>query len=277
MIAPDGFMIFEEIADWAREVARDLAWAKRTVKDDDGYSLKQMPGERDAVECWAMAKFLSNTFAMLCSTEGVAVRAPSIISKHLDQIEMLPIPIPIEESSLQMPKFGKNFELEPHYFFRDRFAYFDWHTGCISTTKAESEGLIGSRGDSQFSKASTKYLLNRQSHVTSQLAKFEGWSICANEKAIGPTMEELYGAFGVDEALLAQIELDASGYFAFFGESHKDRLRKRDRALQAYQDKFPNGHEITGVTLKEATNEVSEIVGAIVSVDTMRRALGRKK
>ena len=216
MIAPNGFLNFFEIAEWAREVARDLAWAKRIVPDaGGGRRLDQVPGERDAIECWAMANFIANPFVTICSASGVVMRAPDALNKHLDQIEILPIPLPIEDSSLELPDFNKGFELGTRYYFRDRFAYFDWHTGCVDASRADGDTLIGITGESQFSNATTNYLLQRQSRMNMAITRLSGWSICVKEDSIGETVADMYSAFGVNRALLERLNLVDSGFFSW--------------------------------------------------------------
>jgi hypothetical protein len=195
----------------------------------------------------------------------------------LDQIEMLPIPVPLEDSSLQMPDFGESFELPLHKHFTDRFAYFAWDTGCIDTASIDAKILVGTNGSSQFSGKTHQYLLDSQSRQVDAINRYRGWSICVRESELGTTTGDLYAAFGVDEALVEHLKLRDEGFFKAFFAADSNKLRKRDRALRAYEDRFPNGHEADGLTLKEATNEISEEIGQIVSVDTLRRALGKKR
>ncbi|MDG1406608.1 MAG: hypothetical protein P8Q50_01975 [Octadecabacter sp.] len=276
MIAPKGYLNFSEIAEWAREIARDIAWEVRKVPTDDGFSIMQAFGERSAVECWAVANLLEYTEVEICSPSGVTLRAPPKLNKHFDQIEILPIPIPIEESTIQLPEMSPDFEISLHHYFSNRFAFFSWRTGCVDTSKCEPSRVIGQPAVSQFSTETTKYLIDQQGSWIRMLDQYQGWSICVESSLLGETTQELYAAFGVDELLIDKLGLSDAGFFqSFFGRAQK-RPRKRDKALDAYEERFPHGHESEGISIKEATNEVSDAIGTIISVDTLRRALGKK-
>ena len=130
MIAPKGYLNFFEIAEWAREIARDIVMAKRRVNSEYGFVVEQVRGERDALQCWAVANLFQNAEVEICSPIGVVLRAPPFLNKHLDQIEILPIPIPIEQSTLILPSFDENVEIEQHCHFIDRFAFFSYKTAA---------------------------------------------------------------------------------------------------------------------------------------------------
>lgn len=120
-------------------------------------------------------------------------------------------------------------------------------------------------------------MIEMQVEVIEAMATFQGWSICVSSDELGETEQELYERFGVDDGTIDRLGLSERPYFADFFSRDSQRNRKRDRALETYHELFKNGHEAEGESLKEATNEVSDALGQIVSVDTMRRALSKKK
>jgi hypothetical protein len=225
----------------------------------------------------ANGQLFRNVELSICSPTAAVLRAPPLLNMHLDQIEMLPIPVPIEDSSIDLPNFSKRPEIAEHKYFVDRFAYFSWNTGCIDCSLVEPNKLIGNNGRNQFSRPSTKYLVERQAKQVAAIDQYQGWSICVAKDELGETNGEIYAAFGVDEVLIERLDLKDEGFFRSFFEPDSNKSRKRDRALQAYEGRFPNGHEADGLTIKEATNDVSEDLGAIISVDSLRRALGKKR
>ena len=78
------------------------------------------------------------------------------------------------------------------------------------------------------------------------------------------------------QVLIVAFLLFAGLTFGNSKESKRGRPRKRDEAMDAYWQIYPDGHAGAGVTLKEATNAVSQEMGQLISDDTLRRALGKK-
>ena len=109
------------------------------------------------------------------------------------------------------------------------------------------------------------------------MQQFVGWSLCINNEELGESVSDLWSAFGADAELLERLGLQENTYLQEMVGSANPRNRKRDRGLDVYSRLFPEGHEAQGKSLKEATNAVSDALGQVVSVDTMRRALGKKK
>lgn len=147
MFCPPGYINFTEIKMWAREVARDVAWQGRQEGDvSGGITIKQRPGERDAIEAWAVSSFLQNVDVLICSPSGVLLRAPHEICRHFDQLDLSPLPFPLEDSTVVLPNYSDEFILSEHHYFRNRFAYFSWILGCVDVSKTPKRRIYTNEG-----------------------------------------------------------------------------------------------------------------------------------
>lgn len=279
MFVPEGFLNFSELSEIAREISRDLCWAFRSKQSkrksqNPGIVVEQGPREREAVECWLIANLFQNVNVFVCSPQGVVLRGPAILSNHIDQIEMLPCPIPIEDSTLTSPTPSSSFELRDYFYFHRGFLYFDWDTGQIKSTKKIKKAI---RHTSGFSEDTRTYISERDAELSSSIKKYEGWSLCVKESEFDVSEAQVLQAFGVHDELIEKINAVAAFPFQIHDEPRKGRPRKRDNAKDAYWKIFPDGHKAAGVSLKSATNAVSDELGQIISDDTLLRALGKKK
>lgn len=274
MFAPKGYISFHEFFEIAREISRSLVWAFRAEGHAGDFRIEQVPGEREAVECWLACQFASNQDLYICSPTGVVLRAPSLLFRHLDQIEMLPCPIPIEDSSIKMPERPDLFELSDHQYFWSRFPLFSFTTGQVKKQIEATEALSDISG---FSQSTQDVLLSNMRKISEGLSAYGGWSICFDQEVFERNESELLNDFGVISRLLEEVNDGSPCPLKPFDERPFNRKRKRDRALDSYEACYPSGHEAAGDSLKVATNRVSDALGELVSEDTLRRALGKKK
>ncbi|MDG1373048.1 MAG: hypothetical protein P8Q48_22930 [Paracoccaceae bacterium] len=270
MFSPEGYLRFGVIAEIAREISRDLAWAYRSQKDAETVLISQQPGERDALECWLIAQFFQNVDPIIVSAKGVVLSASWSLLTHADNIEILPAPIPIEESTLLPEGFDSN--IDPYYFL-SRFIYVDALMGTIRTT----EDMQSFTPDPDVFDQPMGLLTHRNfARRLDVLHQYENWSICVKEDSLPDEEDALFELFGVGNELLSKVNEGSLVPAKPRKSSKRGRPRIREHVEDAYWSLFPSGHEAKGVTLGSATNAVSEALGQIISDDTLRRALGKK-
>lgn len=272
MFVPSGYLNFFEVAEEVRQLARDLSWSVRTKPVEGGFQVIQVPGERDAIECWLLCQFSANVGLWVASPEGTVLRAPQLLCRHADQIELSPCPVPIEESSLVLPAFSNGFEPGQYRFFRDRFLYLNWQVGQVEISKKEDV----TPDFSAFSEEASSYLCEQRRAEQNAVVSYEGWNICVDESEFDCAEGDLLEKFGVDEGLLEGLNAGSHAPLRPRAAAERGRPRIRDEALKLYEQAYPQGHEVDGISLKEATNVISSELGRPISVDTLRRALGKK-
>jgi len=96
---------------------------------------------------------------------------------------------------------------------------------------------------------------------------FEGWAVCFPETTFPSSAKD------IQDALKSYRE----GVLGPDSETAGGRPSIRPEIAEAYLDLYPDGHEAVGDSWKEALAKVTERLGEDFSVDTLKRALGRKR
>ncbi len=270
MFSPEGYVSFGEIADIAREISRDLVWAYRSQKVDDTILIDQETGERDALECWLITQFFQNVDPIIVSATGVILTASWRLFAHADNIEILPAPIPIEDSTLLSESCDG--DLEPQHFI-SRFIFVD---AIVGTVRATEMMQTFAPDPAVFDQPVGRLSQRNFARTLDVLQQYENWSICVKEDSLPDADAALFELFGVGEELINLVNIDSPVPVKLRKSSKRGRPRIREQVEDVYWSLFPSGHEAKGVTLGFATNAVSEALGHIVSNDTLRRALGKK-
>lgn len=203
--------------------------------------------------------------------------APPGLFRHADQFDLIPCPVPIEESSISV-RCAEAMEASDAFQFSDRFLFFNASTGQV---KSKEEILATPPDLDGFSGESKRFLELQHEKVASALSSYVGWSLCVRDNEMPTSESDVLVRFGVEGQTRKRID-EYSGRRIFEGFAglelgkRRGRPRKQELALEAYNAIFPNGHGEEGIAFKTAVARVIDVIGQEISQDTLLRALGKK-
>ncbi len=192
------------------------------------------------------------------------MKAPEAILLHADRLDWCYWSWPVRDT----PEFSGLFELFDRGNFGaadlfGRFCCIDFKSGLV-TVKNDTIQAFYRASHTDIDERETQTLVDRL------VQPFAGWALTWNPTSFPGQLPEVLQILGV-------FEEKWRGGASTFTRVNRGRPRKLDRALVAYREIYPDGHDSSGDTWKVVAARTSEHLGLVVSVDTIRRGLGKKK
>lgn len=254
---------------WVAEEAVDLferAHGPQTASPSNGRFA------RDLMETWILANVLAEYDALLCSPSGKILRAPDMVCLHGDRLDYCSWSPPVDKDA----SFNFFFERSAAGAFtwedlEQRFCFLDAASGRITLKNNSVSLLMGA----------TTWHDRLMEKAVPDIKELLGHAICWNPVNLPKTIEELMSPIG--------LELPAMGVAGQAGSSDDEEMRadirgKRNRGrpsmvpliLEAYDDEYPNGHQIVGVTWDQVTGRLMARTGKHLRADHVAKTVNRR-